>query len=117
MIGVGFGLSQTVIPTEEIAYINTLYVHLIECGYFSIAVWAVMLIYMFRKGDTEVRTFLILYSIMMIFTGMGRPMMICYFFSFLLAQSRAPLIDTKSENTNITCGENTRITDMQEDVL
>ncbi len=86
--GVGFGLSQTAIPSSSLAYVNTLYVHLIECGYISIIIWMMMLTYCFVKGSLETRVFLLIYIIMMYFTGIGRPLMICYFFSFILSQMR-----------------------------
>ena len=84
MWGVGFGLSQSVIPSSKEAYINTLFVHLIECGYVSILVWAFMLIYSFLMSPLETRVFILIYIVMLYFSGMGRPMMICYFFSFIL---------------------------------
>lgn len=93
--GVGFGLVQTAIPSSKFAYVNTLYVHLIECGYVSIAIWIMMLLYCFIKSAREIRVFLILYTIMLYFSGMGRPMMICYFFSFILAQMRNSKMEDK----------------------
>ncbi len=86
--GVGFGLAQNAIPSSALAYINTLYLNLIECGYISVAVWVFVLLYLFLNGSLEVKIFILIYTVMLYFTGMGRPMMICYFFSFLLAQSR-----------------------------
>lgn len=102
--GVGFGLSQSVIPSTEDAYVNTLYVHLIECGYLSIAIWAFMLIYYFINGSSEIKRFILIYTVMLYFTGMGRPMMICYFFSFILSQSRMNCIKPKQvlETTEYT---------------
>ena len=43
-----------------------------------------MLFIVFVRGDIGVRVFTIIYLVMFYFTGCGRPMMICYYFMFLM---------------------------------
>ena len=79
--GVGFGRSESVVGDY---YINSLYYYLIECGYISIAIWIIMGIMVFKRGNISVKVFTLIYAIMFYFSGCGRPMMICYYFMFLL---------------------------------
>ena len=81
LFGVGFGRSNVVIGDY---YVNSLYYYLIECGYISIAVWLIMGLLTFRKGNLCVKVFLLIYTIMFYFSGCGRPMMVCFNFMFLL---------------------------------
>lgn len=79
--GVGFGRSESVVGKY---YINSLFFYLIECGYISMGVWAIIILHVFRNGDIRTRFFALLYIIMFYFSGCGKPMMMCYFFSFLI---------------------------------
>ena len=79
--GVGFGRSEAVVGSY---YINSLYYYLIECGYISIGIWAIILLIIIKNGDLRIRAFTLFYIIMFYFTGCARPMMLCYYFSFLI---------------------------------
>lgn len=83
--GVGFGRADTVTRGY---YVNSLFYYLIECGYISILIWTLMIFSVFVKGDTGVRAFSIIYLLMFYFTGCGRPMMICYYFMFLIFKTK-----------------------------
>lgn len=65
-------------------YVNSLFFYLLEGGYVVIGVWVLMLISVFRRGNTGVRVYCILFSLLFSFTGCGRAMMMCHEFPFML---------------------------------
>lgn len=79
--GVGFG---NVDQIAENYYINSLHYYLIEGGYVALGVMITILVITFLRGDLRIRLFAILYCIMIYFTGCARPMMLCFFFMFML---------------------------------
>lgn len=79
--GVGFGNGTQI---YEHYYVNSLYYYLIEGGYVAIGVLIAMMVITIIRGDLRIRLFSALYIIMFFFTGCARPMMICFFFMFML---------------------------------
>ena len=81
IFGVGFGRSDTIAGNY---YLNSLFYYLIECGYLSFLLWIYLLFLIFIRGNTSIRIFVIIFALLFTFSGCGRPMMICFYFSFLL---------------------------------
>ena len=95
--GIGFGNISEITA----GYINSLYYYLIEGGYISIAMFAIILISAFVYGNTRVRMYCMIYAIMFYFTGCGRGVILCYSLLFLF-WGNEKLINTQ---TNDICAQ------------
>ncbi len=80
--GVGFGHVSDVIGQH---YTNSLFSHLITCGYACIPVWLAMLGIIFWRGDMRIKVFSVVYAALLCISACGNPMGISYYFSFLLS--------------------------------
>lgn len=80
LFGVGFGFTKVV----TVGYVNSLYSHLIQCGYLSLIPLGVIFAYLFFKGSSYVKAFTVLYAVMICFSGVATPMALCFYLSFLL---------------------------------
>lgn len=82
--GVGFGHEYDIV--NKGLYINSLYSYLIQCGYTSIVLFVFIFGFLFIKGQLKERLFIPIYALMMYFASIANPMMLCFYFLFLLPE-------------------------------
>ena len=80
MYGIGFGFLSRFTD----GYVNSLYSHLIQCGYLSLIPLGFIALYILVKGRPFARAFVVLYIAMVCVAGVATPMGLCFFLSFLL---------------------------------
>lgn len=85
MTGVGFGHLAEI---TRGGFTNSLYAHLIQCGYPSLLFLGNILFFYFKNGSLAVRVHVVLYAIMITFTAMANPMMLCYFTQFYIGMCK-----------------------------
>ena len=85
MTGIGFG---HIAEITSGGYTNSLYAHLIQCGYPSVVFLGFIIFYYFKNGSAAVRVHAILYAIMITFTAMANPMMLCFFTQFYIGMCK-----------------------------
>ena len=83
--GIGFGHIASI---TRGGYTNSLYSHLIQCGYPSIVFLMYIIVYYFRRGIVATKVHVILYAIMITFSAMANPMMLCYFTQFYIGMCK-----------------------------
>lgn len=78
--GIGFGHLSDLTS----GYANSLYAHLIQCGYLSLGVLVFIFLYLLIKGKPRTKAFSILYALMVCFASVATPMSLCFFLLFML---------------------------------
>lgn len=82
--GVGFGHLKDI----TLGYCNSMYSHLIQCGYLSMVIFGFVCIYYWLKGPMSLKAHVLLYVVMFYFTSMASPMMLCFIVEFYSAEVR-----------------------------
>lgn len=85
LTGVGFG---HVAEITRGGFTNSLYAHLIQCGYPSLFFLVNIFAFYFKKGPASVKVHTILYAIMITFTAMANAMMLCFFTQFYISMCK-----------------------------
>lgn len=85
-LGVGFGHEYEIV--NKGLYINSVYAHLIQCGYTSIPLLIIVFLLLLRQGGLKERIYIPLYMLTMYFAATGNPMLLCFNFLYLLPESK-----------------------------
>lgn len=79
LFGVGFGKLRTV---SHGYYVNSLFSYLIQCGYFSVPLFAFLVVYYFVKGPRPIKVYLFLFVAMYTFSDIADVMSLCQLLCF-----------------------------------
>lgn len=78
-IGIGFGFTSNVTS----GYVNALYLHLFEFGYFGAVILYGILGYIYIRIKGPFKSFVLIYGIMILFAAVATPMDLCFYLSLL----------------------------------
>lgn len=93
LTGIGFGHISDI---TRGGYTNSLYSHLIQCGYPSIFFLAAIIIYYFKKGPFCVKVHCLIYALMIFFSTIANPMALFFTVEYYISLSRNEVLVRKN---------------------